>query len=71
MKATLKNIRDVLGIHAADVTFSKTGLKNGFKLRGFLPRDALSDLDHNFHMYFKDGAMVVITPGRKSVTSRV
>lgn len=72
MKADLKNIRDVLGIHAGAVKFTKTHLKNGYLLRGFLPRYALEDLMQFFHVYIdQKNNVVVITKGRLNVTSRV
>lgn len=72
MKATQKNICDVLGVHAKDIKFSKTGLKNGFALEGFLPRYALMDLMNNFHCYInKKQQLVVITTGRLNVTGRI
>lgn len=72
MKATQKNICDVLGVHAEGVTFSKTTLKNGFALKGFLSRYALQDLMNNFHVYVnRKNEVVVVTTGRLNVTSRV
>lgn len=72
MKASLENIRDVLGVHAKEIKFNKTGLQNGYRLRGFLPRYALEDLSHTFHVYInKQNDVVVITKGRLNVTSRV
>jgi len=72
MKADLKNIREVLGQHAKDLKFTKTPLENGYKLRGFLSRYALEDLQKFFHVYVnKNNDVVVITTGRLNVTSRV
>ena len=72
MKATRKNISDVLGVNAEGVAFSKTSLKNGFALKGFLSRYALTDLMNNFHVYVNKGSeVVVLTTGRLNVTSRV
>lgn len=72
MKADLKNIRDVLGQHAAGIQFKKTDLINGYRLRGFLSRYALEDLQKHFHVYInKQNDVVVITQGRLNVTSRV
>ncbi len=72
MKATLKNIHDVLGIHGQGVKFArKPHPINGYVLTGFLPRIALNDLDHNFHIYMpKGGGLAVITTGRLSVSQR-
>jgi len=72
MKATRKNISDILGVHATGLDFEKTSLSNGFKIKGFMPRDALTDLMNYFHVYIsKKQEVVVITTGRLSVTSRV
>jgi len=72
MKATRKNISDILGIHAKGLDFAKTRLENGFALKGFLPRDALTDLMNYFHVYVnRKQEVVVLTTGRLSVTSRV
>jgi len=71
MKANLKNIREVLGVHARGIKFErKFNPTNGYTLAGFLNRNALNDLDHNFHVYFKEGKMNVITPGRISVSQK-
>jgi len=72
MNASKINIRNILGIHAKGITFApKKNPENGFYLTGkILPRYALMDLMNNFHVYFKDGRIVVITPGRLSVTQR-
>lgn len=71
MKASKDNIREVLGQHAAGIRFHEMDLHNGFALEGFLPRTALQDLDHQFHVYFKDGTIRVLTTGRLSVESKV
>lgn len=72
MKATRNNISNVLGVHAEKLRFEKTALENGYKIRGFLPRYALQDLMNNFHIYVnKEQDVVVLTPGRLNVTSRV
>lgn len=72
MKADLKNIRDTLGIHARGITFTKAPKENGYCLRGFLPRYALEDLQHMFHVYVnKKNDVVVLTKGRLSVTGRI
>lgn len=70
MKATIINIREVLGVHAKGITFTKkTFPVNGYVLRGFLPRIAIIDLNNNFHIYItKDGGLAVISPGRLSVS---
>jgi len=71
MKATLKNIRDVLGIHSVGVKFlKKVNPTNGYSLIGFLDRSALSDLMNNFHVYIKDGKVHVISPGRLNVSQK-
>ncbi len=72
MNASKTNIRNVLGMHAKGITFTaKKHPSNGFSLTGkILPRYALMDLMNNFHVYFKDGKIVVITPGRLSVSQR-
>jgi len=72
MKATLRNIRDVLGIHAKGVQFiKKENPTNGYILRGFLDRNSLNDLDHNFHIYIpRSGGLAVITPGRLNVSQK-
>jgi len=72
MKATLKNIHDVLGIHGKGVKFERKNHPiNGYLLTGFLNRNALNDLDHNFHIYMpKGGGLAVITTGRLSVSQR-
>lgn len=72
MKATLPNIRDILGIHAKGINFTRKGNPiNGYILTGFLPRHAINDLDHNFHIYMpKAGGLAVITTGRLSVSQR-
>ncbi len=71
MKASKKNIRDVLGQHAEGIEFREMNLHNGFALKGFLPRIALQDLDHQFHVYYKNGEIRVITTGRLRVESKV
>ncbi len=72
MNASKINIRNVLGIHARGITFKpKKNPENGFYLTGkILPRYALMDLMNNFHVYFKEGRIVVITPGRLSVSQK-
>lgn len=72
MKASLANIRDILGIHAIGIKFErKPHPVNGYVLRGFLNRNAINDLDHNFHIYIpKAGGLAVITPGRISVSQK-
>jgi len=72
MNASKINIRNILGTHARGITFiPKKHPENGFYLTGkILPRYALMDLMNNFHVYFKDGRIVVITPGRLSVSQR-
>lgn len=72
MKATKENIRDILGVHAKGIQFiKKTNPSNGYTLIGFLPRVALNDLDHNFHIYVpKSGGVAVISPGRLSVSQK-
>ena len=71
MKATLKNIHEILGIHGKGIKFTKKfNPTNGYSLDGFLNRNALNDLDHNFHIYLKDGLLNVITPGRLSVSQK-
>ena len=72
MKATLKNIHDILGIHGKGLKFARKGNPiNGYILTGFLPRHAINDLDHNFHIYMpKSGGLAVITTGRLSVSQR-
>ena len=72
MKATKENIRDILGTTAKGIVFTKSSLKNGYSLKGFLPRHALSDLMNHFHCYInKNQELVVITPGRLSVEGRI
>lgn len=72
MKATRKNISDVLGTHAKGIVFNKTKLENGYAMKGFMPRDALTDLMNYFHVYInKKQEVVVLTTGRLNVTSRV
>jgi len=72
MKATQKNICDVLGTNAKELKFSKTNLKNGYRITGFISRNALQDLMNNFHIYVnRQNQIVVLTPGRLDVTSRV
>lgn len=71
MKASKDNIREVLGQHAAGIRFTEMDLHNGFALEGFLERIALEDLMHQFHVYYKDGTIRVITTGRLSVESKV
>jgi len=72
MNASKPNIRNVLGMHARGITFTqKKNPENGFYLEGkILPRYALMDLMNNFHVYFKEGKIVVITPGRLSVSQK-
>ena len=71
MKASIKNIRDVLGIHAKGITFTKKiNPSNGYSLNGFLSRYALTDLMNNFHVYVKDGKIHVISPGRLNVSQK-
>ena len=71
MKATLKNIHDILGIHGKGVKFTKKiNPTNGYSLEGFLNRTSINDLDHQFHIYFKDGKIHVITTGRLSVSQK-
>ncbi len=59
-------------MHAKGITFTpKKNPQNGFYLEGkILPRYALMDLMNNFHVYFKEGKIVVITPGRLSVSQK-
>ena len=72
MKATLKNIHEILGVHGKGIKFTKKfNPTNGYSLTGFLNRNAINDLDHQFHIYFKDGKIHVITPGRLSVSQKV
>jgi len=71
MKANIKNIRDILGIHAKGITFTKkANPTNGYALYGFLSRTALTDLMNNFHVYIKDGDIIVISPGRLNVSQK-
>lgn len=72
MKATLTNIRDILGSHSRGIKFErKNHPMNGYILTGFLDRNALNDLDHNFHIYMPhSGGLAVITTGRLSVSQR-
>ncbi len=71
MKATLTNIRDILGSHARGLNFERKHPINGYILRGFLDRNAISDLDHNFHIYMpKSGGLAVITTGRLNVSQK-
>lgn len=71
MKATVKNIRDILGIHAKGIEFTKkVNPTNGYSLNGFLNRVALTDLMNNFHVYIKDGKTHVISPGRLNVSQK-
>lgn len=72
MKATRRNISDVLGVHAEGVKFDKTKLANGYAMSGFMERSALQDLMNNFHVYInKKQQVVAITTGRLSVKGRV
>ncbi len=72
MNASKTNIRGVLGSHAKGIKFlAKKNPTNGFYLTGrILPRYALMDLMNNFHVYFKEGKIVVITPGRLNVSQK-
>ena len=71
MKATQKNICEVLGVHAKGLSFRKTKLHNGCRIRGFMARYALEDLLHTFHVYInKENEVVVLTKGRLSVNGR-
>lgn len=72
MNASKVNIRTVLGSNAKGIDFTaKKNPTNGFYLTGkILPRYALMDLMNNFHVYFKEGKIVVITPGRLNVSQR-
>ena len=72
MKATRANISNTLGIHGKGILMEKQTLENGFALSGFLSRNALQDLMNNFHVYIaKSNKVIVLTPGRLKVTSRV
>ncbi len=66
MKATIKNICDILGYHNRHLKMKSTTNKNGFIIQGFLPRIALHDLMNNFHCYQNNVGLCVITPGRLS-----
>jgi hypothetical protein len=71
MKATKQNIRDVLGVHARGINFERKNPINGFILKGFLPRYAINDLDHNFHIYMpKSGGLAVVTTGRLNASQK-
>lgn len=65
LKATQKNISDVLGTNTKGLKFTKQPLGNGFAIRGFMTRYALEDLLSQFHVYInKHNDVVVITKGR-------
>ena len=72
MKASKKNIRDILGINAKNLRMTpKTNPANGYLLSGFLNRNALSDLMNNFHIYItKQGNVAVVSPGRLQVSQK-
>ena len=72
MKATKKNIKDVLRTNAKGVNFKSAFAGNGFRLKGFLSRAALTDLMNNFHVYVNKGQeVVVISPGMESTKDRL
>lgn len=70
--ASVENIRSVLGQHMEGLKFEETDLHNGQKVRGFMSRFALEDLQKHFHVYInKQNDVVVLTLGRLSVESKV
>ena len=72
LQATQRNICNVLGTEAKKVRLSKTKIKNGYQLRGFLSRYSLENLQSEFHVYVsRDGAIVVLTRGRLSLARDV
>jgi len=72
MKATQKNICNVLGTEAKALIFTRMRKGNGYKVRGMMRRYALTDLMNNFHVYIaKDNSVVIITPGRLNTDNKV
>jgi len=72
MKATRKNISEVLRTNAKGLEFRKAPADNGFQIIGFLKRSALTDLMNNFHCYInKKAILTVITPGMESTKDRL
>lgn len=72
MKATKKNISDVLRTNARGLKFVKAPAENGYVIKGFLKRSALQDLMNNFHCYINQfSLLVVITPGMESTKDRL
>ena len=72
IKATQKNVGDVLGVHTKGIKFSKAYKGNGTKIRGFLPRIALEDLMDVFHVYINQkNDVVVLTKGRLSIDNKI
>ena len=65
MHASKSNICDILGTNTNGLKITRAPAENGWKLKGFLNRFALNDLNNNFHIYMNhSGELVVLTPGR-------
>ena len=72
MKATQRNICNVLGTNAEGLKFIKAPMHNGYRVRGFISRYRLEEIMQELHVYVNHkNDLMIITKGRLSRDNKI